>query len=308
MEAIAIALFVYLGTCFGLYRLFEKAGKPGYTAFIPFYNCWVWNQIIGKPLYWFILCLIPIVNVIMILQMITELLKCFKRTNFKDYTLSLFFPFFYLPYLGMKEDVQFAGNGDNVLKITKGKGREWADAIVFAIVAAYIIRTFGMEAYQIPTSSMEKSLLVGDYLFVSKFHYGARIPNTPLAFPFAHHTLPMTKNTNAYLEWIKLPHWRLPKLQEVKRNDVVVFNHPAGDTVLTGFTTDGYNFLVKQNGYPTDPNWGAMLYSDQVKRFGRANAQKLFTTKARPVDKRENYIKRCVAIHGDKLEVKEFQL
>ena len=140
----------------------------------------------------------------------------------------------------------------------KSMGREWLDAIVFAVIAATLIRTFFIEAYTIPTSSMEKSLLVGDFLFVSKVSYGARIPNTPLSFPFAHHTLPFTEDTKSYLEWIKLPYYRLPGFGKIKNNDVVVFNYPMEDF--------------------------------------------------RPVDKQENYIKRCVAIPGDTLQVKESTL
>ena len=140
----------------------------------------------------------------------------------------------------------------------KSMTREWVDAIIFAVIAATLIRTFFIEAYTIPTSSMEKSLLVGDFLFVSKVSYGARIPNTPLSFPFAHHTLPFTDDTKSYLEWIKLPYYRLPGLSKIKNNDVVVFNYPMEDF--------------------------------------------------RPVDKQENYIKRCVGIPGDTLQVKESTL
>jgi len=135
----------------------------------------------------------------------------------------------------------------------KGVTREWFDAIVFAVIAATIIRMFFIEAFTIPTPSMEKSLLVGDFLFVSKVSYGARIPNTPLSFPFAHHTLPLTDSTKSYVEWLKLPYHRIPGFSKIKNNDVVVFNYPMEDF--------------------------------------------------RPVDKRENYIKRCVAIPGDELQV-----
>lgn len=138
--------------------------------------------------------------------------------------------------------------------VKKSLIREWTDAIVFAVIAATIIRTFFIEAYTIPTSSMEKSLLVGDFLFVSKVSYGPRIPMTPIAFPFAHHTMPMTESTPAYLDWIKLPYYRLPGFSKIKNNDVVVFNYPMEDF--------------------------------------------------RPVDKQENYIKRCVGIPGDKLEIR----
>ncbi len=143
-------------------------------------------------------------------------------------------------------------------KAQKSKVREWLDALLFAVIAATIIRIFLIEAYTIPTSSMEKSLLIGDYLFVSKINYGPRVPMTPLSFPFAHHTLPFTRDTKSYLEWLKIPYYRLPGFQDIKRNDVVVFNFPKEDF--------------------------------------------------RPVDKRENYIKRCVAIPGDDLEIVDRQL
>jgi signal peptidase I len=143
-------------------------------------------------------------------------------------------------------------------KKKKSATREWVDAIVFAVVAATFIRMFTIEAYTIPTSSMEKSLLIGDFLFVSKLSYGPRIPNTPLSFPFAHHTMPMTKNTKSYLDWIKWDYRRLPGFGKIKNNDVVVFNYPMEDF--------------------------------------------------RPVDKRENYIKRCIAIPGDTLLIVDKQV
>lgn len=149
-------------------------------------------------------------------------------------------------------NLKFWEKKDAKPKPKKGFVREWVDAIVFAVVAATIIRLFLIEAYTIPTSSMEKSLLIGDFLFVSKVSYGARIPNTPIAFPFAHHTMPLF-GTKAYLEWIKLPYFRLPGFGKIKNNDVVVFNYPMEDF--------------------------------------------------RPVDKRENYIKRCVGIPGDTIRV-----
>lgn len=133
------------------------------------------------------------------------------------------------------------------------KGGEWVDAIIFAVIAATVIRSLFIEAYKIPTPSMEKSLLVGDFLFVSKVAYGARTPMTPLSFPFAHNTMPVI-NTKAYLEWIKLPYYRLPGFTKIKRGDVVVFNWPA-------------------------------------------------ESKDRPVDKKDNFIKRCVAISGDSIAV-----
>ncbi|QPH41163.1 signal peptidase I [Pedobacter endophyticus] len=164
-------------------------------------------------------------------------------------------------------------------KKKKTKTREWVDAIVFAVVAATIIRVFFIEAYTIPSGSMERSLLIGDFLFVSKVNYGARIPMTPVAFPFAHHTLPLTTSTKAYWDGVQWKYHRLPGLSEIKRNDVVVFNFPEGDTVAVENQEDSYYNLVRN--------------------MGREQVRSTFTIVDRPVDKRENFIKRCIAIPGD---------
>lgn len=163
-------------------------------------------------------------------------------------------------------------------KKKKTKSREWFDAIVFAVIAATVIRVFFIEAYTIPTESMEKSLLVGDFLFVSKVNYGARIPMTPVAFPFAHHTMPVT-GTKAYYDGIQWKYRRLPGIQDIKRNDVVVFNFPEGDTVALEVQDRDYYGLVRALGHEA------------------VNTQ--YTVTSRPVDKRENYIKRCIGISGD---------
>jgi signal peptidase I len=182
---------------------------------------------------------------------------------------------------------------------------EWVDAIIFAIVAATLIRMFFIEAYTIPTSSMEKSLLVGDYLFVSKVAYGPKIPNTPLSFPFAHHTMPGTKSTKSYLEWIQWPYKRLAGISEVKRNDVVVFNFPAGDTIVVGAENPDYYSQLRS--YSTlfkeaDMKKGRELQSDQeYTKMGRKYLSSQNTIATRPVDKQENYIKRCVGMPGDTL-------
>jgi len=160
----------------------------------------------------------------------------------------------------------------------KTKKREWFDAIIFAVIAATLIRVFFIEAYTIPSGSMEKSLLIGDYLFVSKLNYGARIPMTPIAFPFAHHTMPIT-GTKAYWDGVQWRYRRLPGLSHIKRNDVVVFNLPVGDTVALENQEPSYYNLVRQLG------WRAV--HDQ------------YTITSRPVDKRENIIKRCIGIPGD---------
>ncbi|MFD2286363.1 signal peptidase I [Pedobacter petrophilus] len=164
------------------------------------------------------------------------------------------------------------------LKKKKTKTREWIDAVVFAVIAATIIRVFFIEAYTIPSGSMEKSLLIGDFLFVSKVNYGARIPMTPVAFPFAHHTMPIT-GTKSYWDGIQWKYRRLPGLSEIKRNDIVVFNLPVGDTVALENQEPSYYNLVRQSDWKT------------------VNSQ--YTVSSRPVDKRENIIKRCIGIPGD---------
>lgn len=169
-------------------------------------------------------------------------------------------------------------------KKKKSAGREWLDAIIFAVIAATIIRVFFIEAYTIPTGSMERSLLTGDFLFVSKVNYGARVPMTPVAFPFAHHTMPII-NTKAYYDGVQWKYRRLPGLSEIKRNDVVVFNFPEGDTVAL------------ENQAPS--------YYQLERAFGKAQLEQQYTIVSRPVDKRENYIKRAVGIAGDLIRMKD---
>lgn len=176
----------------------------------------------------------------------------------------------------------------------QGKLVEWVDAIIFAVVAATFIRMFFIEAFTIPTSSMEKSLLVGDYLFVSKVTYGPKLPNTPLSFPFVHHTLPFSDNKKSYLEWLSWDYKRLTGWGEIKRNDCMVFNFPEGDTVCLEKQEASYYQLARH--YTRDFLWKENPMTGK-KPFGEIVV--------RPVDKRENYIKRCVAVPGDKLEIIE---
>ncbi len=169
---------------------------------------------------------------------------------------------------------------------------EWIDAIVFAVIAATFIRSFFIEAYTIPTSSMEKSMLIGDFLFVSKTAYGPRVPETPLSFPFVHHTMPFTQNTPSYSTLIQNDYRRLKGFGSIKRNDVVVFNFPEGDTVATNFPQQSYYSLVRELGW--------QRVNTDKRTFGKIIS--------RPADKCENYIKRCVGIPGDKLEIIDGQL
>lgn len=166
------------------------------------------------------------------------------------------------------------------------KTMEWVDAIIFALVAVYLINTFFFQNYKIPTPSLEKTLLVGDYLFVSKLSYGPRVPNTPLSFPLAQHTMPIT-GTKSYIEWPQWPYKRLAGLGKVKRNDIVVFNFPAGDTVATLVPNPDYHELIYRNGWDV-VNKNKAIFGDIVYR---------------PVDRRENFVKRAVGMPGDKLQI-----
>ena len=184
---------------------------------------------------------------------------------------------------------------------------EWIDALIFAVIAVTIINIFLFQNYKIPTGSMEKSLLIGDHLYVSKVVYGPRIPNTPLAFPFTQHTLPLTKQTKSFVEWIKLPYKRLAGLGKIKRDDPVVFNFPAGDTVVVQHQNVSYYQLVRDAAMSLeirDRNAGRPLKTrNEYNALGRKEIWDQYKIVVRPVDKRDNYIKRCVAIPGDTLQI-----
>ena len=168
---------------------------------------------------------------------------------------------------------------------------DWIDDIIFALVAVYFINLFIFQNYQIPSSSLEKSLLVGDYLFVSKVSYGPRVPNTPLSFPLVQNTLPIL-NCKSYLDWPSWDYKRVAGLGQIQRNDIVVFNFPAGDTVATLQQNPDYYTLVQMYG----------------REAVRMNKQSFGEIIYRPVDKRENYVKRCVGLPGDSLSIRNNQV
>ena len=271
-----------------LWKTFETAGHKNWSSAVPFLNYYIWLKIIDKPLWWFLFIITPFINAFMVMLMVVETLKCYRIHGLDQQALAVLFPFVYLPWLGNKKEKDYV-EPVNRVKIKKTPIREWVDAIIFAVIAATIIRVFMIEAYTIPTSSMEKSMLVGDFLFVSKLSYGPKVPNTPLAFPFVHHTMPLTAYTKSYVEWIKLPFYRFPGLTSVKNNDVVVFNYPDGDTVALKVQNQSYYSLIRDYGRNR-------VWNDKA-NFG--------DIVSRPVDKRENYIKRCIGIPGDVLEIKD---
>lgn len=292
-------ILLSITTIIGLWKLFPLAGEASWKAFIPVYNFIVWLKIIKKPWWWIFLIITPGVNFLMYVIMCLLMAKAFNKGSFSEKAIAAAFGFIYLPYIGFQKDTKYVGPEDPS-KRKPSIAREWTEAILFAVIAATVIRTFFLEAFTIPTSSLEKSLMVGDYLFVSKVSYGAKIPNTPLSFPFAHHTLPGTATTKSYLEWFKLPYFRLPGLGSVKNNDIVVFNYPDGDTVALYAQDQSYYQLCRDYGRNVvwtnndiNPQTGKPYFGDIV---------------ARPPDKRENYVKRCVAIPGDTLEIKNQKL
>ncbi len=261
----------------GLFKIFEKANVPGWKAFVPFLNWSEWLKIIGKPQWWIVLLFIPIVNVFYMAYMLIGLAKAFKHYDLGSHAAAVLAPYIYLPYLGFSKNEKYYGPdglrpGERHPEKTAMRG--WIDSIVFAVIAAHLIRTFLIEAYKIPTSSMEPTLQIGDYMFVSKLNYGPRLPNTPLSLPLVHHTIPGT-SSRAYTDLVQWDYYRFPGFQKVKRNDIIVFNVP--------FEYNMQSSLAKR-------------YYPNIKY------------KSRPVDKREHYIKRVVGMPGDKLQIKDNQL
>ncbi|MEO5783242.1 MAG: S26 family signal peptidase [Ginsengibacter sp.] len=297
--SISFLLFIIalISSLIGLYGMFQKAGIASWKAFIPFYNTWCIVEKMQLKKIWFFLQFIPVVGLFIIIWILIKFVEHFGRFSVSAHAATVFIPFIYFPYLGFSKNERYAGTSV-VNNYKKSAVREWVDAAVFAIVAATLIRTFVFEAYTIPTPSMEKTLLVNDFLFVSKFSYGPRIPNTPLAMPFVHHTIPGL-NTKSYVEWIHIPYTRwFPS--PVQRNDVIVFNFPVNDTLIN----DEENFGSKVTYYEAIRQRMAADHISQEEARTRIWDTYGDNIIVRPVDKRENFIKRCVAIAGDTLQVK----
>jgi signal peptidase I len=290
-----ISLVLFILPSFGAYLLFRKAGRPAWQALIPLYNTWLMLRIAGRPVYWFFLQFIPVVGWFITLGILVEFIKVYGKFKFYEHVLAVFTAGLYFIYVGLDPKTKYIGP-EGARKHKKGTTREWIDAGVFAVVAATLIRTFVFEAYTIPTGSMEKTLLINDFLFVSKFSYGPRIPNTPLAIPFVHNTLPVS-NTKSYVEWVHIPYTRW-FASPIKRGDVVVFNFPQGDTVIDkpDFQSQRpYYQVIRMVGNGNSDSGRQVVLSDP----------ETYPIILRPVDKEENYIKRCVGIAGDTFQIKD---
>lgn len=320
-------ILTVLGIHLGLSFFFQKHNIAPWKAFVPFLNKMELIKLTGQQKSYLIWFFIPGANIIAAISLFSELLDAHRIYDWKHHYLGIGLGAIYFPYLFSKKQPapvyygpQGEVEGERFKRPKPNIIREWTDTITFALSAAMLIRFFVFEAFTIPTSSLEGTLLVGDFLFVDKFSYGMRMPNTPLAFPLVQNTMPLTKGSgtlNSYVDWIKIPYIRLPKLTDIKRNDLVVFNFPEGDTVTQEYqSAQPYLYIVEQTGKEIlnqqMPNISeeykkSQEYIDQVYAFGRhyVNNTGNFTTTYRPVDKRDHYVKRCVAIAGDKLEVRQ---
>ncbi len=266
-EILMILLILNLVHGIGTWKLYMVSGNKPWQSFIPVYNVFVLLKIINRPWWWIFILILPVLNTILIPVIWVEISRSFKRNSYSDTVLSVCTLGFYNYFLNYFTNLEYVKNRDVNPRSSNG---EWTSSIIFAVIAATFVHTYFMQPYTIPTSSLEKSLLVGDFLFVSKFHYGARVPMTTIAAPMVHDTIPVIK-TRSYLNkdqlpfLAELPYLRLPGFQKISRNEIVCFNWPV-DTMVNMFYTD-------KNYY-------------------------------KPIDKKTNYVKRAVGIAGDTLEVK----
>jgi signal peptidase I len=247
----------------GTWKLYEAAGRKKWEAAIPVYNAIILMKIINRSSWWTILLFVPVVNIIMFPVVWVETLRSFGKNSTLDTILGVATLGLYIYYINYTQKLNYIT--DRSLK-PKNAVADTISSLLFAIVVATLVHTYVMQPYTIPTASLEKSLLIGDFLFVSKFNYGARVPMTAVAAPMVHDTLPLIKK-KSYLNFPQLPYFRLPGWQEINRTDIVVFNWPA----------------------------------DTVHFFGDRQTVGL----RKPIDKKSNYVKRCVGIPGDSLSIKD---
>ena len=401
MNALYFYLFILVHPYLAFWhKSFVKADRKSWEALIPVYNYFIAFKIGCKKPWWSLLLIFPGVHLIMWSVANTSYIRRFGFYSFADTLQGIFFPYLILAKIANTTvEIQPETNwmngkevdnrtwGDHIVLFLclpiighaialglnaisrekpggKTKVKEWGDSILFALIAASIIRTYAFEPFQIPTGSMEKTLLVGDFLFVNKLAYGPKVPVTPLSFPLVHNTIPwVTVKSYSTLETVD--YTRLPGFSKVNRNEVVVFNYPSGDTAVydprmpNGLMGHDYHgilneeaFYLFQNDPKTAQNYNLVLnfYQDSLTKIDTTKASeaqllandymmKVFFKDLskwkkdakimlaeekiahqqgelihhhgliyRPVDKRENYIKRCVAIAGDVIEIKSSKL
>lgn len=378
------------------WKLFPKMGRPSWEAFVPIYNYYQVFKITCKKPFWSLLLIFPGVHLVMMAVANVSLLRRFGYFSFLETVQGIFFPYFLFNGAG-NEKITFLNetnwnNGkelenrkwsDHIVLFlclpfighiavflfsfvtrektgAKSRHKEWGDSLLFALVAASIIRTYVFEPFQIPTGSMEKTMLVGDFLFVNKLAYGPKVPVTPLSYPLVHNNVPWV-NIPSYLTIEKGSYTRLPGLGKIHAYDVVVFNYPSGDTAvydprvpdglmghdyhgilndeafwlfdtdpeMDEMESDFKRIAVEKMGANTDPKMDSLtslearnrildyyiVTQPHWKQMARAKLMRGEFPKEgnmdlhkgliyRPVDKRENYIKRCIGVAGDVIEIK----
>jgi len=257
---LGVQIIHFLGT----WKLYQAAGRKSWEAAIPVYNSIVLMKIINRPTWWTILLFIPIINLIMFPVVWVETLRTFGKNSTLDTLLGIFTLGFYIYYINYTQKLEYHTNRK---LLSENKAADTISSLLFAIIVATLVHTYVVQPYTIPTSSLEKSLLIGDFLFVSKVNYGPRVPMTTVALPMVHDSIPFVKQ-RSYLKWPQLPYYRLPAFEKIKRTDIVVFNWPV-DTVHYFYEPKGRPGVIK------------------------------------PIDKKSNYVKRCVGIPGDSLSVRD---
>jgi signal peptidase I len=320
MSVLIFFIVLYVLLSLSMMKLFEKAGIPGWKALVPGLASAEWCKMVGRKPWYALWLLFPIVNIFIYAGLCIDMVRSFGKYSFWQAFISVVYapvPFF---LIGRNENDKYQGpvleqerefhrkyheavekqdkiafrklDASNPYK--KSLLREWTEAIIFAVFAAAFIRMFLIEAYVIPTSSMEGTLKVGDFLFVSKAHYGIRAPMTIIQFPLIHNRFTTTpKRTGlmrlldreSYLKKPSLPYYRLPAIESIDRFEPVVFNFPAGDSVIItpGRTYDVYQW--RREGFDKDPQYANL------------------PVVTRPIDKKDHYIKRCVGMPGDTLQI-----
>jgi signal peptidase I len=303
----------YLFLCLALSFLFPKAGVNSSKAWIPGVNFIEWAKIIGKKPITTLWLLFPIVNIFTFCGMAVDMVRSFGNLKMSDSLFAALYAPLKLFLVGKSDDkyigpilkleaeyqnsISDARAAKDSYKMKnlvennpyqKSPGREWLESVFFAVFAAAFIRMFLIEAYVIPTPSMEGSLNVGDFLFVSKAHYGIRPPMTVAMIPLLHNTIPVV-NSESYLKSPSLEYHRFPSLEQVEAGKPFVFNWPVGDSV----------YITKQRPWNIHQATPSNLSSDP--ELARLVARKDY--RVRPVDKRDHYIKRCVAGPGDSLRI-----
>ena len=244
----------------GTWKLYVKSGYKSILAFIPVYNAVILMKIINRPSWWVILLFLPIINLLIFPVIWVETARSFGKNTTLDTIATVASLGFFIYLINYSSKSEYISERDINPKTAFG---EWLDSIIFAVILATFVHTYLIQPYIVPTGSLEKSILIGDFLFVSKFHYGARAPQTAVSFPMVHDTIVGT-GIRSYLNKPQIPYFRLPGFQKIKRNEIVTFSWPA-DTVR--------KFFVREKG---------------VKK---------------PIDKKSNYVKRCVALPSDTLEI-----